>query len=107
MLTENMLSELGYEVSISVTTLEAGLQAATGECFELAVLDINLRGVMSFPIADILIERGTPFNFTSGYVAQGFDPRYSKIPALQKPFTVESLAQILSRALCEGHMRAD
>ena len=106
MLTEDMLTDLGYEIGPSVATLEDGLQAAAADGFEIAVLDVNLRGALSFPIADILIERGIPFIFASGYAAHGIDPRYSKIPALQKPFTVESLRQTLSRTLANDR-RAD
>jgi hypothetical protein len=32
-----------------------------------AILDINLRGEMVFPAADLLAQRGGPFVFTTGY----------------------------------------
>jgi len=99
MLTEDMLGNLGYEVGSAVATLKDGVKAAADGNFDIAVLDINLRGEKSYPIADILIERGIPFVFTSGYAAKGVDQRYSKTPTLQKPFTQESLKSVLSLSL--------
>jgi CheY-like chemotaxis protein len=101
MLTEEMLSELGYEVTVSAASLEAGLQAVSDGGFDVAVLDINLRGETSFPIADILAERNMPFIFASGYIRQGFEPRFAKVPSLQKPFTMAALSQTLSQALAD------
>lgn len=99
MLTEDMLGDMGFEVGVSAATLSQGLKAASAEKFDFAVLDINLRGELSYPIADILIERGIPFIFASGYVEGGIDPRYRTIPALKKPFNLEGLRRIIFLAL--------
>jgi len=99
MLTEDMLCDLGYEIDLSVADLTAGLQAAATRQFDVGVLDINLRGSLSYPIADILIERGIPFIFASGYTAHGMDARYAQAPTIQKPFTMAALGQTLARAL--------
>jgi DNA-binding response OmpR family regulator len=99
MLTENMLANLGYEVSLSAASLESGLRAAAEGDFDIAVLDVNLRGKLSFPIADVLAERGVPFVFVSGYSSTGIETRYAQIPALQKPFTADGLELTLSHAL--------
>lgn len=66
------------------------------------MLDIDLDGIKSYPIADALSERRIPFVFASGYGAQGNDPRYSNTLALQKSFTMEDLAHLLSRVLNEA-----
>ncbi|MBZ9774998.1 response regulator [Mesorhizobium sp. CO1-1-8] len=99
MLTEEMLVDLGYDVVANVATLEAGLRAAAATAIDVAVLDINLRGSMSFPIADLLAERGVPYLFASGYTAQGIERRHVDAPALQKPFTAEGLAAILTKTI--------
>ena len=99
MLAEDMLDHLGYETSASAATLEAGLSAAAAGGFDVALLDINLRGVLSFPIADVLTERGIPFLFVSGYSALAMEPRFLKAPRLQKPYALESLQQALLRIL--------
>jgi len=99
MLTEQLLEDLGYEMGDSVATFGAGLKAAAEGDFEKAVLDINLRGSTSFPIAQILLDRGIPFIFASGYASDGIDTRFDAVPRLQKPFNTEALERCLNRAL--------
>jgi hypothetical protein len=60
------------------------------------MLDVNLAGEPSFPVADILIERGLPFLFATGYGRQGIDERYRDRPMLQKPFLATELGQALA-----------
>lgn len=99
MLTEEMLNELGFEVSMSAATLEQGLECAGNGVFDLAVLDVNLNGQMSYPIADILAKRSIPFIFASGYGAQGIDARYTHTLKLQKPFTLAGLKNVITSAV--------
>lgn len=50
-----------------------------------AVLDINLQGVMSWPIADALLQRGVPFVFATGYDRTFIPERYAEIACCEKP----------------------
>ncbi len=99
MLTEDMLADLGYEIAVTAANLESGLQSATGGNFEVGMLDINLHGRQSYPIANILEERRIPLAFVSGYAAKGIEARFARIPILQKPFTATALGDVLARAL--------
>ena len=94
---EDMLTELGYVVIGIATRIENALTLAERSEFELAILDINLAGSNSFPVADILRERRKPFIFTSGYGAQGLVDRYHGILLLTKPYSLKELEQILSK----------
>jgi CheY-like chemotaxis protein len=98
MLTEDMLADLGYDVAATAADLESGLSAAASDSFDVAVLDINLHGSASYPIAEVLEGRGIPFVFVSGYIGKGIDPRFIAAPTLQKPFTAEALGAVLERA---------
>ena len=60
------------------------------------MLDVNLAGEASFPVADLLAERGIPFLFATGYGRQGIDERYRDYPLLQKPFRAEELGRALA-----------
>ena len=95
MLIEDMVLELGYEVAGTVARLEEALQAAAGS-FDLAILDVNLGGVASYPVADVLRRRGIPFAFVTGYGTAGIDATYAGAPVLQKPFTGADFAAVLS-----------
>ena len=96
MLLEDMLGELGCEVAAMSTRLEEALQFARTLDIDLAILDVNLRGAQSFPVAEVLAARGVPFLFATGYGATILKPPYSGTPTLQKPFQLDDLRQILA-----------
>lgn len=98
MLVEDMLYDLGYEVAAIASNLQAGLHVAEQIKFDLAVLDVNLNGEKSFPIADLLLEHGVPVVFASGYGMSGVREFYPLVPVLQKPFTQKALADALDAA---------
>lgn len=95
MLVEEMLEGFGYEVAQVAATLEAALNAATNASFDVAILDINLNGNPSAPVAEVLTARGIPFIFATGYGSAGLDNRYAGTPTLQKPFYEDDLKQVL------------
>jgi DNA-binding response OmpR family regulator len=99
MLIEDTVMDLGHEVVGPAMRLETALQAASLETIDFAILDINLAGKMSFPVADKLVERGIPFMFASGYGAAGLDERYRDAPVLQKPFAAHHLEASLRPVL--------
>jgi CheY-like chemotaxis protein len=99
MLLEDMLADLGHTITAAVGTIaEAKEVAATAE-FDCAVLDVNLDGQEVFPVADILIQRGKPFVFVTGYGEGSLPETYRDRPALQKPFQAEKLEQMLAGLL--------
>ena len=98
MLAEDMLLDLGCEVAIAMR-FDKALGYARSEAFDLAVLDVNLGDARSYPIADVLFERGTPFLFATGYGAQGLDVAYQGVPVLQKPYQAAPLEHLLGHLL--------
>jgi CheY-like chemotaxis protein len=93
---EDMLLELGHEVAGLASRLGPALALARESRFDAAMLDVNLAGEPSFPVADLLIERGIPFLFATGYGRQGIEERYRGFPMLQKPFRAEELGRALT-----------
>jgi hypothetical protein len=69
------------------------------QSIDMAVLDVNLKGQMSYPIADVLIARGIPFVFSTGYDIGRLLADYRTFPALQKPFHRADLADTLVKLL--------
>jgi hypothetical protein len=45
----------------------------------LAILDLNLGGVLTYPVVDVLAERGVPFIFATGYGSGGLKEAYTAI----------------------------
>jgi CheY-like chemotaxis protein len=93
---EDMLLELGHEVAGLASRLGPALALAGESRFDAAMIDVNLAGEPSFPVADLLIERGIPFLFATGYGRQGIDERYRDHPMLQKPFRAKDLEKALA-----------
>lgn len=98
MLVEDMLQELGYEVAALSTHLDQAVELAQDIDVDFAVLDLNLNGRMSYPVADILRRRGVPFIFATGYGAKILVPPHAGTPTLQKPFHLNDLRRILGDA---------
>lgn len=88
---EDTLRQLGANVVGPAARLDAALRLAREAPIDAAVLDINIRGGNSYPVADILTERGIPFVFCSGYGDWAIDKRHRDRPRLQKPFTSSDL----------------
>jgi CheY-like chemotaxis protein len=94
MLMEDMLAELGYEARLA-STVENALNEAVSGGFDCAILDVNLRGRRSYPVAEALLARGIPFAFVTGYGLEGVDPRFRDAAVLQKPFSTSDLQQVI------------
>jgi CheY-like chemotaxis protein len=99
MLLEDMLADLGYEVAAAVGTLAEASAFATDGDFHAAILDVNVDGREVFPVAEILLRRGLPFVFVTGYGERNLPAPFSDRPSLQKPFQAEQLKSTLAALL--------
>jgi len=97
MTAEDMLDAIGCDVVASAATLEEALAASARGGFDVAMLDINLNGVASLPVADALEQGGTPFIFTTGYGVEGCG-RHRDVPLVAKPYRIVDLQAALARA---------
>jgi CheY-like chemotaxis protein len=99
MLVEDMLEELGHELVTVANRLEEAIAAARDQVVDLAILDLSVGGVMTYPVADVLAERGVPFIFATGYGSGGLKEAYAARSTLQKPFNTETLGHAIVAAL--------
>jgi CheY-like chemotaxis protein len=94
------LEEAGHVVTATAASLQAAELAATEADIDAAVLDVNLGGELSFPVADLLVARGIPFVFVTGYQPDGLIPdRFEVVPVVRKPSPPEVLERALTEAL--------
>jgi len=95
MLLQDMLAELGYTLAGEAGRIEEALALAEQGEFDVAILDVNLNGQPISPVVDVLIERGVPFVFATGYGQRGVPEPYRGTQTLQKPFQVDALARAI------------
>lgn len=94
------LADAGAIVLGPVGTIEDALALIGAEPdMDGAILDANLRGEMVFPAADLLLERGTPFVFTTGYDASVFPSRFAHIVRCEKPINMKRVTQAIGRVI--------
>jgi DNA-binding response OmpR family regulator len=98
LLIEDMLADLGHQVAGLAMRLPQAMEAAKTVSADLAILDINLDGRKSFPVAQVLQDRGIPFLFASGYGARGLEPPFDSMKVLQKPFELRDLKAAVESA---------
>jgi CheY-like chemotaxis protein len=95
MLLVDFLEELGYAVAAQASSIEDGLARLEDTSFDVAILDVNLRGQPVWPIADALQEQGRPFVLATGYDGNQTKGRYPQAAILAKPYDLQSLRQSL------------
>ncbi len=98
MLLEGMLDDLGHTVAGEAGAIEEALALAKKADFDVALLDVNLNGRSITPVVEVLVARGLPFVFASGYGERGVPEPYRGSPTLQKPFQAEALAEAIAVA---------
>ena len=99
MLLEDQLAELGCVVAATAVTVPDALDKVAATAFDIAILDVNLNGAQSYPVAELLRDRKIPFVFSTGYGEVGVPQSLRVAPILAKPFTEEDLKQALLTAL--------
>ncbi|MBV9692675.1 MAG: PAS domain-containing protein [Alphaproteobacteria bacterium] len=99
MWTNEVLDDLGYKVLGPCLDLAEAHEAIAATQVDGAVLDVNLAGVPIFPFARLLLERGVPVVFLTGYEKTVLDSPFNRAPLLQKPIAAEDLVRALETVL--------
>jgi DNA-binding response OmpR family regulator len=102
MMAEDLIEAIGHDVVISSATLDDARKACIEGEFDAALLDVNLNGESSMPLATLLKARDIPFAFTTGYGVGGIDAEHSDKPVLTKPYALADLERLLSDFVDQG-----
>ncbi len=100
---QRMLDHLGYAVVGPASDVDEAMAMIDGGGVDAAVLDINLDGKMSYPVADELASRGIPFIFSTGYEGENLRDGYEGVPVLKKPFRRSGLGDALAGLAAQTH----
>ncbi len=91
------LEELGAVVVGPAHHVDAALALIAQEGIDAALLDVNINGKSSTPVAEMLAARGVPYVFATGYGAGADVPKGARI--VDKPYTRDDIAVAFSLAL--------
>lgn len=98
-IAEDMACQLearGADVVGPVASVDAAIELiGRTERIDGAIVDINLQGMMSWPVADALLRRGVRFVFATGYDSASIPARYAEIVRCEKPGTPDKTAKAL------------
>jgi len=97
-----MLEQLGCHVVGPASDVSQALEIIGREPLDAALLDVNLNGELSYPVADALKARSIPFMFSTGYDRSGLRDGYRLLPMLQKPYHGSEFEKVLALMLTPG-----
>ena len=97
---QDELTSIGSAVVGPVSSVERALKTIEADRdIDAAVVDVNLGGVMAYPVADLLLARKIPFVFTSGYEDDILRQRYPHVKNCLKPYLFPKMAEALTGAI--------
>ena len=90
------LKELGARVVGPVGELEEATNLVKGDiAIDAAVVDVNLRNELAFPLARMLRARKVPFLFTTGYDCGSIEQEFQDVQLWEKPLDPAAMARDL------------
>lgn len=98
MMLEDFLDSLGHRVVATADTVAEALARAEEGGFDLAILDVHLKGEQAWPVADKLVEQGRPFVLATGGHIEPPPARHADAPVLAKPYTIDAIEPALEAA---------
>ena len=99
MMLEDFLETLGHRIHASCDNLADALDACESGGFDVAILDVNLKGELVWPAAEVLRSRNVPFVIASGGHVEPPPADFAQAPHLEKPYTIDRIGPVLEEAI--------
>lgn len=96
---EMALEDLGCSAIWAAASVGEALALLDRQRFDAAMLDVNLGGEKSYPVADALARRAIPFAFSTGYGDHGDRFDFDNRPVLRKPYLRADLIAVFEQLL--------
>ena len=101
MMLEDFLESLGHSVSATCESVGAALEEADKGGFDLAILDVNLKGESVWPVAERLRDKQIPFVIATGGHVEPPPAQFANVPVIEKPYTVDRVTPALEAAVAQ------
>ncbi len=99
MMLEDFIFSLGHDVRANCDTVETALVEVEKGGFDLAILDVNLKGESVWPVATALTAIDKPFVLASGGHVDPPPSEFANVPMIEKPYTIDRVSPIIAKAL--------
>jgi CheY-like chemotaxis protein len=99
MMLEDFLESLGHRIAATCDTVAEAMGHVEKGGFDLAILDVNLKGENVWPVASKLRERNVPFVIATGGHVDPPPPEFNNAPVIEKPYTVDRVTPALEAAM--------
>ena len=99
MMLEDFLESLGHSVTATCESVADALAEADKGGFDLAILDVNLKGESVWPVASRLREKNVPFVIATGGHVDPPPAEFANVPVIEKPYTVDRVTPALEAAV--------
>ena len=101
MMLEDFLESLGHSVSATCESVEDAMAQADKGGFDLAILDVNLKGENVWPVAERLRDKQIPFVIATGGHVDPPPAEFANVPVIEKPYTVDRVTPALEAAFAQ------
>ena len=98
MMLEDFLDTLGHRVAASCDSIGDAMERVEQGGFDIAIIDVNLKGELIWPVADRLQDKGIPFVVATGGHIEPPPTRHADAPVLSKPYTIDAIEPALAAA---------
>ena len=92
---EDILQRQGAHV-LFASGIEEACALVARERIDSAILDVNVHGVQSYPVASTLASKAVPFVFATGYGDRQHPAEFAGIPTISKPYSAEDIRRALT-----------
>ena len=101
MMLEDFLESLGHSVRATCESVRSALEEADKGGFDLAILDVNLKGESVWPVAERLQAQQIPFVIATGGHVEPPPAQFANVPVIEKPYTVDRVTPALEAAVAQ------
>lgn len=99
MMLEDVLDALGHKVVGVCESVPEALKRVEERDFDLAILDVNLKGDHVWPVADRIRELGGRLIIATGGHVDAPPAMHADAPQLSKPYAFDAVPRVIEEAM--------
>ena len=97
MASKRLLLDAGFATVDAAASVDEAFACLAAETYDFCLLDVNLQGALSVPVARHLSEQMVPYAFVTGYGTDGHETAENfGAPLIAKPMDSSKLRDVLN-----------